>query len=394
MTTGMTEQDQPDAATEPVFEVAGNRLRLLDDGPERLAALLELIAGARSSLRLLYYSYANDGVGERIRSALIDARARGVRVSLIIDGFGSTAGDAFFAPLQAAGGEVCRFIPRFGRRYLLRNHQKLALADDERVIIGGFNIEDSYFDEGSRQGWRDLGALLEGPAAARLVGYYDALANWARRPKPRIRDLRRALQQWSEPGGPVRWLFGGPMRRLSPWARAVRKDMRRADGIAMIAAYFAPTPAMQRRIEAVARRGVAQIITPSLSDHGAMIAAARHCYARLLRNGVEIHEYQPKRLHTKLFIAGDAVNLGSANFDVRSMFLNLELMLRVEDRAFADHCRAYFGGELAHSRRIGAKEHHARATMLNRLKWGLAYYVVAVLDNRLTRRLNFGPDEA
>jgi cardiolipin synthase len=121
-----------------------------------------------------------------------------------------------------------------------------------------------------------------------------------------------------------------------------------------------------------------------------MIAAARHCYARLLRRGVEIHEYQLTKLHTKLFIVEDAVHLGSANFDMRSLYLNLELMLRIDDPAFAAHCRRYFERELAQSLLITREAHHEASNWLRRLQWGLAYFVVAVLDNRLTRRLNFG----
>jgi cardiolipin synthase A/B len=390
MATEMLETNDPGGAIEPVFEVAGNQLTLLSEGRQAFDMLIALIDGAQKSLRLLYYMYSEDEAGKRVRSALLAAVGRGVRVSLIIDGFGSGAGDAFFAPLEAVGADVCRFIPRFGRRYLLRNHQKLALADEQRVIIGGFNIEDDYFGDPARGAWRDLGALIEGPAATRLVGYYDALARWSHRPKPRMRDLRRALNKWSEPEGAVRWLFGGPTRRLNPWARAVKNDMQKARRVAMIAAYFAPSPAMLRRLEAVARRGSTRIITPARSDSNAMIAAARHCYARLLRRGVEIHEYQLTKLHTKLFIAEDAVHLGSANFDMRSLFLNLELMLRIDDPVFADHCRRYFEGELARSRQITREAHHAASNWLRRLQWGLAYFVVAVLDNRLTRRLNFG----
>ena len=392
MATGMSDQDAAFQGEEPAFTVEGNRLSLLTRGPERLAALIGLIDGARSSLRLLYYIYSDDEAGRRVRAALLAALARGVPVSLIVDGFGSNADDAFFVPLEAAGADVCRFIPRLGRRYLLRNHQKLALADSRRAIIGGFNIENDYFGDPADGAWRDLGALVEGPAATRLAGYFDALARWAHQPRPRMRDLRRALYRWSEPRGQVRWLLGGPTRRLSPWARTVRKDMRRARGLEMIFAYFAPNPAVLRRIEAVARRGSARIITPAKLDHSSMIGAARHCYARLLRRGVEIYEYQPTKMHTKLFVADDVVHLGSANFDIRSLVLNLELMLRVEDPAFAAHCGRYFEGELAQSRRITAEEHRARSTLFNRIMWGLAYFVVAVVDNRLTRRLNFGTE--
>ena len=164
-----------DATAQPTFAVDGNRLTLLDTGPRRLDALLALIDGARRSLRILYYIYADDESGRRVNAALARAAQRGVTVALIVDGFGSAADEAFFAPVEAAGVSVCRFAPRFGRRYLLRNHQKLALADAEelgaaRIIIGGFNIEDDYFGTPAERAWRDLGLLVEGAAAGRIAG--------------------------------------------------------------------------------------------------------------------------------------------------------------------------------------------------------------------------------
>lgn len=377
---------------QPSFTVDGNRLTLLPDGPERLRALLALIASAERTLRVLYYIYLDDEAGAAVRQALIDATARGVNVHLIVDGLGSehAEGNDFFAPLHAAGVEVCRFVPRWGRRYLLRNHQKLALADEARVIVGGFNIETSYFGTAAEQAWRDMGLLVEGPAAERLTGYFDALAAWAKRPRATLRSLARTLKTWSEPEGNTRWLFGGPMRRLSPWARVVKHDMERANRLDLIAAYFAPSPAMLRRLDHAGRRGFVRLVLPSKLDHTAAIWAARFTYAGLLRKNVQIYEYQPTKLHTKLYVIDDVVHIGSANFDIRSMFLNLELMLRVADPAFAAHVRSYVDGEAAQSERITPELYKARTNWWTRVKQFGAYFVMAVLDYNVTRRLNFG----
>ena len=379
----------------PTFEVDGNRLTPLVSGAERLDALLALIAGAKKSLRLLYYIYADDTAGRRVRDALLAALGRGVGVSLLVDGFGSEAAHpGFFAPLHDAGAEFCRFLPRYGRRYLLRNHQKLALADEARLIIGGFNIADDYFADEGAAAWRDLGLLVEGPEAARLSGYFDALARWTRQPDARMRTLRRALGRWSQARGKVRWLLGGPARQLSPWARAIRQDIARARRLDMIAAYFSPNPAMLRRIERLARRGQggARIVTAAKSDNGATIGAARHCYASLLKRNVRVFEYQPTRLHTKLYVADDVVHIGSANFDMRSLYLNLELMLRIDDAAFAAHMRDYVEGELGQSHEISRAGHRANATLWNRIQWGLCYFAVSVVDYGVSRRINFGVD--
>src|SRR6187551_2674100 len=201
--------------------VAGNRLTLLADGPKRLDALVALIDGAEESLRILYYIWEDDQAGRRVRDAMLAAIGRGVKVSLLVDGFGAAnAPAAFFQPLVDANARFCRFVPRWGRRYLLRNHQKLALADGKRVIIGGFNIKDEYFGTVDGGAWRDLGLLVEGSGAAALVRYFDDLFKWAVKPDATMRQLRRVLQKHSVTDGPIHWLFGGPTRRLSPWARA------------------------------------------------------------------------------------------------------------------------------------------------------------------------------
>ena len=113
-----------DAAPEPVTTsgppigamVAGNRLDLLQTGEERLAAILALIAGAKHSLKLLFYMFNTDEVGVQVRDALVEAARRGVEVKLLIDGFGSTAEPKFFTVLDESGGQHCVFNPTYGRR--------------------------------------------------------------------------------------------------------------------------------------------------------------------------------------------------------------------------------------------------------------------------------------
>lgn len=386
--------------SQPVFDVDGNRLTLLPDGPERLRALLELIGSAKRSLRLLFYIYADDASGAQVNAALADAARRGVRVSLVVDGFGSDdASDGFFTPLGEAGVDWCRFQPRFGRRYLLRNHQKLALADAEenpRVIVGGFNVEDDYFGTAEDGAWRDLGLLVEGPAAGRMASYFDTLRRAIGDPRLRVRPLNKALADFSETAGPLRWLIGGPTRRLSPWARTVRADMRRGRRIDIIAAYFTPSPAILRRIKREGRANDKQVrvITAAKSDNTATVAAARFTYAGLLKRGVELFEYRATKLHTKLFVIDNAVHIGSANLDMRSLFINLELMLRIEDRAFADHVRAYFEGETEASEAITPELYRARTGWAQRLRQLAAYLLIGVMDPGLSRGINFGVDEA
>jgi cardiolipin synthase len=315
---------------------------------------------------------------------------RGVSVALLIDGFGSSDTHAnYFRELHERGAKFCRFNPSLGRSYLLRNHQKLALADGEtdqaRILIGGFNIEDSYFGDLADKAWRDIGLLAEGPAAARVVAYYDALMSWALNRRSRMKTLRAVVRRFSEHDGPLQWQYGGPMQFKSPWALATIHDLARANDLEMIAAYFAPMGGMIRRIAAVARRGRVRIITAAKSDNRATIDAARSTYARLLRRGAQVFEYQPTRLHSKLLVMDDVVHVGSSNFDLRSLYLNMEMMLRVHDPDFAIMMRSYFEHELGNSSPITA-DVLRKAGWLQRLRWRIGWFLVTSLDYTITRR--------
>nr|WP_066518058.1 phosphatidylserine/phosphatidylglycerophosphate/cardiolipin synthase family protein [Sphingobium cloacae] len=373
----------------------GNQLRVIDQGPALRDALVALIDGARASLKLYYYIFATDGSGRLVLERLVAARARGVAVTLMIDAFGSSGTPtAFFAPLVEAGGRFGWFGARRSTRYLIRNHQKMAIADDRRLLIGGFNVEDSYFGLPQEDCWHDLGLMIEGPQTEAMVRWYGQLWRWVSTRKQSFRLLRGLVRHWGkrsrrQDGSPFHWLIGGPTQRLSPWATVVKRDLETAQRVDMVEAYFSPGRGMLKRIARAARRKGARIVLPSRSDNGATVAAARLLYGPLLRRGVEIFEYQPCKLHMKLIVIDDAVYIGSANFDMRSLFLNLEVMLKVEHAPFAEAMRGFIARRTQDSRRITLESHKAQRGLLTLAKQWISYLLVGVLDYTVTRRLNF-----
>ena len=386
----MADQAAPPATSAPIrAEVAGNRLELIESGVDRFNLLLKLIGDARASIRMLMYMFNPDRDGDAVRDALTEAAKRGVEVKLLIDGFGSAVTPKFFADLGEAGGEHCVFNPSWGRRYLLRNHQKLIVIDGETVLIGGANIDATYLGDRGADHWRDLWLRLDGPEAALPSRYFDTLFRWSKRPKSKLRSLRRMVAEYNEWRGPLQWKFSGPLSVRNSWWRSIGRDMKNARRLDMVFAYFAPPGAMLRRIGRVGRRGRARIINAAKSDNNATIAAARHSYSRLLRRHVELYEYQPAKLHTKLAIVDDVVHIGSSNFDYRSFYINLEVMLRIADRGFAEAMRAYFERELRDCRWITPELHDRRATLWRRIKWAVSHYLVNITDYTVTRRLNF-----
>jgi len=371
--------------------VAGNQLKVIPGGDARLAALLGLIDTAEHSLRMCFYIFEPDACGQRVRDALVASARRGVDVTLIIDSFGSSDTPAsFFEPLLAAGGKFCSFSARASVRYLIRNHQKIVIRDEQVAMIGGFNVAEDYFAPPADNGWHDLALTIEGDAVAPLVTYFNALNAWTSNRKAQWRSIRRIIRTWQPGEGRLQWLLGGPTNRLSPWARCISNDLRQAKRLDIMSAYFSPARSLMRRIGVAARSGTARIVLPAKSDNAATIGASRLLYGYLLKRRAEIYEFSPCKLHTKLIVIDDAVYIGSANLDMRSLYLNLEIMLKVTDAAFADRMRAYIENHFVASERIAPAVHRGRATLLTRTRWLLSWFIVAVVDYTVTRRLNFG----
>jgi cardiolipin synthase len=373
-------------------EIAGNRLEIIESGEVRLRTLLQLIAGARSSIKVLMYMFNPDGAGEQVRDALVAAAGRGIEVKLLIDGFGSAAPPDYFDGLDQNGGDHCVFNPSYGRRYFVRNHQKLVIVDESIAILGGANIDETYLTDRGPAHWRDLWLKIEGPEVAVPSRYFETVFRWSKRKDPKLRSLRRIIREYSEWRGPLQWKFSGPLSMRNSWWRSIGRDIRRGQSLDMIFAYFAPPGAMLRRIGRLGSRGKARIITAAKSDNNATIAAARHSYSRLLRRHVQMYEYQPAKLHTKLAIVDDTVHIGSSNFDYRSLYINLEIMLRIKDASFAAQMRKYFESELAHSRWITPALHKKRSNPWRRFKWAVSHFLVNIMDYTVTRRLNFRPE--
>lgn len=372
-------------------EVAGHRLELLFDGRDRLERLVALIDDAQRSIAIVMYIFEHDDAGTRILDACVAAARRGVCVRAVIDRFGSSdIADSVFAPLRAAGGTVTYFSRRWRSSYLIRNHQKLLLFDDRVAVTGGFNIADPYLSAPSSDCWFDLAMVVTGPSVARAVGWFDTIHDYSVDHDGKLLMLRRLIREWPVNGDAVSWLVGGPTQRLSPWAKAVRADLDRARQLDMAMAYFSPGQGMLRRIGRVARRGRARLVMAGRSDNPATIGASRLLYGYLLRKGAEIWEYQPCRLHMKLIVIDDVVYIGSANFDVRSLFLNIELMVRIVDAGFADRVRDTIARQKPDCEVVTAASHKARAGWLTRLRWTLAWFVVGAVDYTVSRRLNFG----
>ena len=314
-----------------------SRVSLLVGGAQAFPRMLAGIAAARSTIELQVYLFRRDRIGACFIAALSAAAARGVRVRATLDGWGSARdGLSIAGELRAAGCEARIFnrlltllICRFGR-----NHRKVLLVDDRLAFVGGLNIGDEYAGED----WLDLVAEISGPVCV-----------------PLGRALRRGGR--AEERGPIRFylsgLFGG--RRLR---RRYLKAIRRARVSVLLAhGYFLPDGQLLRALGRAAARGVrVMALLAGRSDVPFAPLATRLLYGRLLKAGVEVHEWTSSFLHAKAaVIDGRKLLVGSFNLDPLSLAM-MEILVEADDPGAASEAEAWMRSLFTRARRVTPEE--------------------------------------
>lgn len=338
--------------------VGGNSVRLLLDGEAAFAELERQILGARHSIHIATYILGRDAVARRIIELLARRAREGVQVRLQLDALGcfSTSG-RFVDPLRAAGGEVAKFLPVIPLSSRgsanLRNHRKIAVFDHATALIGGRNLAREYLGPKVwKKRWMDLGVVVEGPAAAQLDEVF--LSDWSFAASQPLDSLHRAMAHIDAPtpalAGPgaseIQIVASGPDVSGDPLYEGMLAMIQEAArSIWIITPYFLPDEVLLRSLVVKARTGRdVTLILPERSNHPITDLARRPYLRQLVRVGARVLAYQPRMLHAKAIIVDESIGLvGSANVDMRSLFVNFEIGAIFHSARDAQALRAWAG---------------------------------------------------
>ena len=354
----------------------------MPNGQAGIAALHRHIARARRGLVMQTYIFGADATGVALRDALVEAARRGVRVRLLVDAFGSLSLPSdFFRPLERAGAQWRAFNPLSFKRLSYRNHRKLLVADRRWAVIGGFNVADEYAGDGITAGWCDLGLALEGEPAAELAASFDRMFLMAAERPARLARIRRARERLAVGPDDARLLLSGPGLGHNPLKAALMNDLGKADRVSLVSPYFLPAWSVRRRLMRLARQGVTvRLLLPGQSDVAVAKLASEALYRKLLAAGVQIFEYQPQVLHAKLWIIGEAVMVGSANMNTRSLRIDYELMVRLTRPRMVEEAAGLFDALVEQAQAIEWERWRRQQSWWTRLRQRLAYWLMARLD--------------
>ena len=334
--------------------VAGNRLDLLTNGEEAYAALEAGINGARESIHVTTFILGRDDTGRRLVRLLARRAREGIKVRLLLDAVGCMfLSRDFLHPLREAGGEVQWFMPviPFTSRGSanLRSHRKIAVFDHATAIVGGHNLAREYMGPiVLKKRWADFGARIEGPAAALLNEVF--IADWcfaSGQSADRLHaEIPVALALQPRGACDLQVIASGPDVPGDPLYEGIVAMIQGAvHSIVVITPYFIPDEVLLRSLIVKARAGrEVTVVVPARSNHPVTDFARRHYLRELRRAGARVLLYRPGMMHSKAIIVDDTLALfGSANFDLRSLFVNFEIGVLVHTtpevlaiRAWAD----------------------------------------------------------
>jgi cardiolipin synthase len=366
--------------------VLGNRLTLLQNGPQTYRNMFEAIRSARDHINLETYIFDDDEIGRQFTDLLLERQADGVQVNIIYDSIGALLTPReFFDRLRNAGINVLEFNPinplkanDNGWKLNNRDHRRQLIVDGRIAFTGGVNISATYSSapgssrnastedqENKDDGWRDTHLRVEGPVVAQFQQLF--VETWERQkgePLP-PRDYFPKLQSQ---GHEIVRVIGSTSsdeesRIYLTLISAINSAQR---NVHLTIAYFAPDAQLREALASAARRGVeVRLVLPSFTDSSPIFHLGRSYYTELLQSGISIYERRGAIMHAKTAsIDGVWSTVGSTNLDWRSFLHNDEINAVVLGRGFATAMDAMFRHDVSNSDVITLEQWKKRPLLL------------------------------
>ncbi|MGW4811093.1 phospholipase D-like domain-containing protein [Kitasatospora cineracea] len=349
----------------------GNLLTPLRNGDEIFPAMLEALDGARRTVDLMTFVYWRGDIARTFARSLARKAAQGVRVRLLLDGFGSRLIEPELIELMEGAGVRISWFRRPVRlspfKQNHRCHRKVLVVDGRTAFTGGVGIAEEWCGDARHPGeWRDTHVRVVGPAVDGIAAAFAQ--NWAECAPGTLYDATDRFEEHEQPGDSVVQVVRGSAavgwQDLQTLMRVVISSAERR--LRLATAYFAPDDYFVDLLCEAARRGVAvDLLVPGRhTDKRVCQLAGERYFGRLSAAGATVWRYGPTMMHAKvLTVDGAAAVVGSANFNRRSLDHDEEVVLTVVDAGFTAVLDRHFDEDLARSEAVVPERWHRRGPL-------------------------------
>lgn len=345
----------------------GNKVKLLVDGQETFRTMFEAIDEATDYVLVLFYIIGDDEVGNELKRRLIARADVGVRVYVLYDELGCLTylSQQFLEDLRRANVEVSPFYTTQGRfnklQYNFRNHRKIVVVDGKKALVGGLNVHDDSCGYSNFYGnWRDTHVVCSGPVVQNIQLIWAEDYYWARSTTPQLNWQTAPSEEGDQN---ALYVATGPASELASGLLFFVHCIQQARTRLWLASpYFIPDPSVIDALVLASLRGVdVRIILPKRYDMLIMYLAAFSTFPEIEHTGIRLFRYHTGYPHQKCMLVDDRMAwVGSSNMDNRSMRLNFEGNLVVQDAEFCREMEAMLRIDLERSVEVGPEDYHGR----------------------------------
>ena len=333
-------------------------VRYLYNGESMFPTLVELIQLAKNHLHMEFFDIGVDESTKAILNEIGNAVNRGVTVRVLIDDIGSEDASASKKVLEQLWAEVVIFSPaRFMRlrKINFRDHRKIVVVDWTSAIIWWINLSKVYDNAANAVYRRDSACLVTWDRVRLAQAEFMSMWSFVTGTHIWYTDELFPVQPTNK--SETYWMFvssmplSGAPHVMNTILCAFESACKRLD---IVTPYFSPSREFLKSLEIASHRGVCvRLIVPQTPDYKATEYMNRSFYAMLLAMGVEVYEYTKGVIHSKIIIVDNHITMmGSANFNVRSFYLNAECMGLFDSESFTTEMRGVFENDLADCERV------------------------------------------
>ncbi|QPA30862.1 cardiolipin synthase [Thermaerobacillus caldiproteolyticus] len=323
-------------------------------GPHLFSDYFQTIREANHHIHVLFYIVKTDEISQQFFDLLKQKVQEGVEVRLLVDWVGGfELPKKMIRSLEESGIQFAYAhkptFPFFLYKLNRRNHRKITVIDGRIGYIGGFNIGKEYIDQDPDFGeWRDYHLKMTGEGVNDLQAQF--CHDWKEATKEQIKGKKYFP---TLPKGAIsHQLIATNGHSLEQ--KFIRFIHQAKQEIIIGTPYFIPGHDVMKALLEALQRGVSvTILVPLKADHPFVKEAAFPYFYRLLKEGAHIYQFYQGFYHAKIMVIdGECCDIGTANFDKRSFFLNSEIHCYIYDQKFVQQVKNAIQQDLARSERL------------------------------------------
>lgn len=341
------------------FPARESELEIFTEGNDLFQQMFTDIQNAQNHIHVLFYICKKDSLGQEFLTLLKTKAKEGVEVRLLLDWVGSfQIGKEMIKELQAAGVEFSFSnkpkAPYFFYTSQARNHRKITIIDGATGYMGGYNVGEEYIDLDSKLSpWRDYHLKMTGEGVQDLQTQF--LIDWEAATKTNL--LQNVVYFPQLPKGTTRHTL---ITNEGILLEDTFSDLigNAKDSITIGSPYFIPSKRVFNHLLAALDRGVTlTILVPYLSDHALVQEASYPFLRQLLHKGANVYQFKNGFYHAKVLLIDEQIlDIGTANFDRRSLFLNQEINCYIHDPAIIEEMTLILKEDIQDSRKLSKED--------------------------------------